>query len=62
MKASNDAIPKACVQVIHILADSDVSGARIAEATYTQTWMLIPLLRSVAMVIDHDMDNLENCT
>ena len=25
MKASNDAIPKACVQVIHVLADSDVS-------------------------------------
>lgn len=25
MKASNDAIPKACVQVVHVLADSDVS-------------------------------------
>ena len=26
MKASNDAIPRACAMVIHVLADSDVSG------------------------------------
>ena len=28
MKVSHDVIPKSCLQVVHILADSEVTGAR----------------------------------
>ena len=37
MKASNDAIPASCVQVVHVLADSEVTPAISSHGELTDT-------------------------